>query len=38
MSIQPAKAMSSHRNEVKQNPSNAFKFFNPLLSVIQAGS
>lgn len=27
MSIQPAKAMSSHRNEVKQSPSNACKFF-----------
>lgn len=36
MSIQPAKAMSSHRNEVKQIPSNACKFVDP--SVTQAGS
>lgn len=38
MSIQPAKAMSSHRNEVKQSPSNACKFFDTLLGVTQAGS
>lgn len=38
MSTQLAKAMSSHRNEVKQSPSNACKFFDPLLSVTQAGS